>query len=140
MIALSIIASIVLLVFLIPLFMRKEHYAERTIVIHVPPQKAYDYLKLLKNQDEFNDYAKRGERQREFKGTDGTIGYIYAWKGDKRAGEGEKEIINLVEGKEIEAEIRFIKPMKVSSKILMKMEPLSDGKTRLLWSNSGTIP
>ena len=36
------------------------------------------------------------DRERTFKGTDGTVGYIYAWKGNKDAGEGEKEIKNIV--------------------------------------------
>lgn len=40
------------------------------------------------------------DRIREYKGTDGTVGFIYSWSGNKDAGQGEKEIMNLIEGKE----------------------------------------
>ena len=49
------------------------------------------------------------DRKRDFKGIDGTVGYIYSWSGDKNAGVGEKEIKNIIEGKRIEMEIRFVK-------------------------------
>lgn len=30
--------------------------------------------------------------EKEFKGTDGTVGFIYGWNGNKEGGEGEQEI------------------------------------------------
>ena len=79
------------------------------------------------------------DRQREFKGTDGTVGYVYSWKGNKSAGEGEKEIKNIIEGKRIETEIRFIKPMRVTATIIMETESLSDNQTKVSWTNAGTL-
>ena len=79
------------------------------------------------------------DRKKEFKGTDGTIGYIYTWSGNKDAGEGEKEITGIVEGKSIEMEIRFVKPMKVSARIVMETEPVSTGQTKVSWSNGGAL-
>ena len=112
------VAGIIALLLLISLFMKKEHYVRREIIIHAPRQKVFDYLKLLKNQDEFNKHAMAGpDRKREYKGTDGTVGYIYAWSGNKKAGEGEKEIKNLIEGERIETEIRFVKPMTATASI-----------------------
>ena len=137
---LLIIAGIIALLLLIALFMKKEHYVNREIIINAPRQKVFDYLKLLKNQDKFNKHAMAGpDRKREFKGTDGTVGYIYAWKGDKNAGEGEKEIKNIIEGKKIETEIRFIKPMRAIASIIMETESLSDNQTKVYWSNAGTL-
>jgi hypothetical protein len=137
---LVIIAGFIALLLIISLIMKKDHYAKSDILINASAQKVYDYLKLLKNQDEFNERAKAGEREKKFKGTDGTVGYIYAWKGDKNAGEGEKEIIDLIEGKKVETEIRFIKPMKVSSRVIMEIESLSPNQTKVTWSNSGVLP
>jgi hypothetical protein len=138
---LLVLAGIIALLLIIALFMKKEHYVKREIIINVPSQKIFNYLKLLKNQEEFNKYAKTDPgRKEEFKGTDGTVGYIYAWSGNKDAGCGEKEIINIVEGKRIETEIRFVKPMKTSATIIMEIEPLSDNQTKLYWSNAGTVP
>jgi hypothetical protein len=137
---LLIVAGIIALLLLMALFMKKEHYVTREIIINAPRQKVFDYLKLLKNQDEFNKNAMAApDRKREFKGTDGTVGYIYAWSGDKNAGEGEKEIKNLIEGKRIETEIRFVKPMRATASIIMETESLTDNQTKVSWSNAGTL-
>src|SRR4051812_27554453 len=102
---LLVIAGIVALLLITALFMKKQHYVKREIIINAPSQKVFEYIKLLKNQDTFNKHATAGgDRKKEFRGTDGTVGYIYAWSGDKNAGVGEKEIMNIVEGRKIETE------------------------------------
>ncbi|MFI5187033.1 MAG: SRPBCC family protein [Chitinophagales bacterium] len=137
---LLVVADIIASLLLIALFMKREHYVNREIIINTPRQKVFDYLKLLKNQDKFNKHAMTApDRKREFKGTDGTVGYIYAWKGNKNAGEGEKEIKNIIEGKKIETEIRFVKPMRAIAYIIMETESLSDNQTKVYWSNAGTL-
>ena len=137
---LLIVAGIIALLLLIALFMKREHYVKRKIIINAPRQKVFDYVKLLKNQDEFNKHAQAGtDRKREFKGTDGTVGYIYSWSGDKDAGVGEKEIMNIVEEKSIEAEIRFVKPFTATATMIMETESLSDDQTKVSWSNAGTL-
>jgi len=137
---LLVVAGIIALLLVIALFMKKEHYVKREIVINAPRQKVFDYIKLLKNQDEFNKHAMAGEdRKREFKGTDGTVGYIYSWSGNKDAGVGEKEIKNIIEGKRIETEIRFVKPMAAVASIVMETESLSGNQTNVSWSNAGKL-
>jgi len=142
---LLVVAGIIALLLLIALFMKREHYVNREIIINAPRQKVFDYVRLLKNQDEFNKHAMAGpDRKREFKRTDGTVGYIYAWSGNnpdsyRDAGVGEKEIKNIIEGKSIETEIRFVKPMAATASIIMETESLSDDQTKVYWSNAGTL-
>ena len=138
---LLVVAGIIALLLIMALFMKKEHYVHREIIINAPRQKVFDFLKLLKNQDQFNKWATvdKKNRKEEFKGTDGTIGFIYSWSGDKSAGEGEKEIKNIVEGKRIETEIRFIKPMRVSASVIFETESLSENQTKVSLINTGTL-
>ena len=137
---LLIIAGIIALLLIIGLFMKKEYYVKREIIINVPSQTAFDFLKFLKNQDKFNKWAKADpNRKWEYKGTDGTVGFIIAWSGNKDAGVGEKEIMNLIEGKKIETQIRFVKPMVTTADIIMETEALSEGQTKVSMSNSGTL-
>ena len=144
-IILLIVAGIIALLLLIALFMKKEHYVNREIIINAPRQKVFDYVKLLKNQDQFNKHAKADpDRKEEFKGTDGTVGFIIAWNGNKNVGEGQKEIKNIIEGKRIETEIRFVRPMSAMASIIMETESLSDpdsyrDQTKVIWSNAGTL-
>jgi len=137
---LLVVAGVIALLLIIALFMKKEHYVRREIIINAPLQKVFDFLKLLKNQEKFNKYAAADpDRKNEFKGTDGTVGFIHSWSGNKNAGEGEKEIKNIIEGEKIETEIRFVKPMKTSASIIMETESLSDNQTKVTWSNAGTL-
>lgn len=139
-IILLIIAGIVALLFIIPLFMKRQHYVSREIIINVPLQKVFDFLRLLKNQEKFNKWATMGkDRKVTTKGTDGTVGFIYSWAGDKSAGAGEKEIINIVEGKRIETEIRFTKPMKVAAALIFETQSLPGDQTKVRLSNAGTL-
>lgn len=134
------IAGIIAAILVIAILMRKKHYVNREIIINAPRQKVFDYLKLLKNQDNWNNGAMTApDRKKEFKGTDGTVGYIYAWSGNKKAGEGEKEIMNIIEGKRIETEIRFVKPMSALAYITMETESLSDNQTKVNLSNTGIL-
>lgn len=113
---------------------------KRGIVINAPRQEVYDFLRFLKNQEKFNKWAKTDpNRKVETQGTDGTEGYIYSWSGNKDAGEGAKEIISLKEGSRIETEIRFIRPMKVSARVIMELESSSDNSTMVNWINCGTL-
>ena len=126
------IAGFIALLLVIALFMKKDHYAKRDIIINASAQKVFDYIKLLKNQDEFNNDAMTdANRKRQFIATDGTVGYIYSWSGDKSAGVGEKEIMKIIEGKRIETEIRFTKPMQATATIVMETETISDNQTKV---------
>jgi len=137
---LLVLAGIIALLLIIALFMKKEHYVTREIIINAPRQKVFDYLKLLKNQEEFNKHAMADPgRKNEFKGTDGTVGYTHSWSGNKNAGVGEKEIMNIIEGEKIETEIRFVKPMRAIGRMIMETASLPDDQTKVNWSNAGTL-
>ena len=137
---LLVLAGIIAFLFIIPLFMKREHYVKREIIINAPLQKVFDFLKLLKNQDKFNKWAKADpDRNWEYKGIDGTVGFIIAWNGNKNAGEGEKEIINIIEGKKIETQIRFVRPMATIANVIMETESLSDNQTKVNLINAGTL-
>jgi hypothetical protein len=93
MIILYILLSLIAVILILPLIMRKVHHVERSIVISVPAERAFDFLKMIGNHDQFNKWAGADPgRKEEFKGSDGTVGYIYSWSGNKEAGQGEKEI------------------------------------------------
>lgn len=120
--------------------MRKDYNIHRDIIINAPQQKVYDYLKQLKNQDNFNKWVMVDPTmKRDFKGTDGTVGFIYGWNGNKKAGEGEQEIKALEEGKRIETEIRFIRPFAGVSYANTVITGISADQTKVTWSNKSVM-
>jgi len=137
---LLVIAGIIALLLIIALFMKREHNVKREIIINAPWQKVFDFLKLLKNQDKFNKWAKDDpDRNWEYKGTDGTVGFIISWNGNKNVGEGEKEIMKIIEGEKIETQIRFVRPMTTTANIIMETKSLSENQTIVSMSNACTL-
>jgi len=138
---LVILAIAIIILFLLALFMRKNHFASTEITINTPSEKVFDFVRLLKNQEKFNKYAAKDQNRIVTEtGIDGTVGYIFTWSGDRSAGKGEKEILTIDEGKEITSEIRFEKPMKTSATIVMKTIALGNNQTKVIWSNAGELP
>ena len=137
---LLVIAGIIALLLIIALFTKRGYNIHCEILINVPLQKVFDYIRQLKNWDNFNERAVADpSKKNEFKGTDGTVGFIYAWNGNKKVGEGEKEIKNIVEGKKIETEIRFVRPFTLIGYTNMATESVSDNQTKVTFSNASTL-
>jgi hypothetical protein len=137
---LTVIAGIVALLLIIALFSKKGYNTYREIVINVPIQTAFDYLKQIKNQDNFNKWIMVDpDMKKEFKGTDGNVGFIYAWNGNKEAGEGEQEIKAITEGKNIEMEIRFVRPFAGIAHANMTTESLSGNQTKVSWTTASEM-
>jgi hypothetical protein len=134
------IASIIALLLIIAFFMKKGYTTYSEIIINERRQQVFGYLQHIRNQDNFNKWIMVDpDMKREFKGTDGTVGFIYAWNGNKEAGEGEQEIKAIVEGKNIEMEIRFKRPFSGIAYAMMKTEFLSDDRTKVSWSTSSSM-
>lgn len=136
------LAGIIVLLLIIALILKKDYVIKSEIIINAPRQKVFDYVKLIKNQDYYNKYLMKwadSKMKREFKGTDGTIGFIYSWSGDKE-GEGDKVITDLVEGEKVVSEIRFVRPMKVTAYVTMTTEYMSDTQTKVTWTNASIMP
>ena len=126
-------------VFVILLIIAPKTYdVSRTIEVARPLPEVFDYLKLLKNQDEWSPWSKKDPNmKKEFTGTDGTVGAISSWKGNKEVGEGEQEITGIEENQIIESRLRFFKPWKSESDAYMSVEASGENTTRVIWGFSG---
>jgi hypothetical protein len=132
---LCIVAGIIALLLIIALFTKKGYKTHCEIIVNAPLQKVFNYLKHIKNQDSFNKWIMIDpDMKKEFKGIDGAVGFIYSWSGNKEAGEGEQEIKAVTEGKNIEMEIRFVRPFAGVAYAEMVTEFLSDNQTKVSWS------
>ena len=138
---LIIIAAIIVLPLIIALFIPKEYNIERSLVIGKPKHEVFDYIKFIKNQDEYSKWNMTDPNmKKEFRGTDGTVGFVYGWNGNKQAGEGEQEITGITEGDRITTEIRFKRPMQNTGHIYMVTEAHSDDSTKVTWGMMGKSP
>ncbi|WP_313806953.1 SRPBCC family protein [Flavobacterium sp.] len=136
-----IFLAVLIAVFLVAaLVMKKTYNVHCDIVVNASKEKTYNYLRYLKNQDHFNVWVMaEPDSQKTFTGDDGIKGFIYAWKGTNKAGEGEQEITNLVENELVATEIRFIRPMAGIAYADYKLEVISDNQTKVIWNNKSTM-
>lgn len=135
-----VIAGIIVLLLLTALFTKKGYSIHREITINAPVQKVFGYAKYLKNWDSFNERVTADpNKKEEHRGTDGTTGFVIAWSGNAKVGEGEKEILSILEGKRIDTEIRFVKPFTAVGYTSMVTEPVSDTQTKVTFGNASTL-
>jgi hypothetical protein len=136
LIILIVLAGIIALVLIIALITKKEYTIEREIIIKKPKKIVFDYIRLLKNQDNFSKWATLDPgMKKEYRGTDGTIRFVSAWDSEnKKVGKGEQSIKTINEGESIDFDIHFIKPFEGKSIARMTTKPVSDSQTKLAWS------
>jgi hypothetical protein len=135
------LVSLLALVLVAALFINREYTVERKVSVNKPKIDVFNYVKLLKNQNEFSVWAKIDPGMKtEFHGTDGTVGFVSAWDSPvKEAGKGEQEIMRITEGERIDYEIRFFKPMKSTDNAFISFESINDSTTNVKWGFFGKI-
>lgn len=134
MIVVYIIIGIIATLLIAGLFVSKEMNASRDIVINKPVAEVFNYIKHLKNQQNYSKWATMDPNiKNEFRGTDGTVGFINSWVGNNKVGTGEQEITGIDEGKKLNTELRFIKPFKSVAKSSMTTESINDNSTKVSW-------
>lgn len=121
---------------------KKEYSVQRQIEINKPHTEVFSYLKFLKNQDNFSAWAARDPNmKKEFRGTDGTIGFVSAWDStNEEVGKGEQEIKKITENERIDYELRFIKPFESTEQAYFTTEATSDNSTVVTWGFNGKMP
>jgi len=136
--ALYIIGGLVALVVLLHLLAPKTYDVSRTIEIAKSQSEVFTYLRHLKNMDDWSPWAKKDPNmQKKFTGTDGEVGAVSYWLGNKEVGEGEQEITKIIGGNRIESELRFLKPFKSTSDCYLEVNAIDNGNTRVKWGFAG---
>ena len=132
------VAILIAVVLIIALFIKNEYSIEREIAINRPKQQVFDYVRYLKNQDNYSKWVMEDPNMRkDFKGVDGQVGFVYAWDGNDKAGKGEQEIKKIAVGDNVDIEIRFIKPFEGIAQTNISTESLSENKTKVKWVMNG---
>lgn len=135
---LLVVLSLVGMILVAGIFAPKDFIVEREVVINKPKDLVFSYVKFLKNGDSWNPWSKRDPNiKKDYQGTDGTVGFVSSWAGNKEVGVGEQEIKNIVEGEKIESELRFKEPIKDTSFSYLVTESVGEGQTRVKWGMMG---
>lgn len=140
-ISLLVLAGLIVVALISALFVKKEYSVERSISINQSEHHVFEYVKFLKNQDNFSVWSKLDPyMKKKYTGTDGTVGFVSAWDSPvKQAGKGEQEIVRIVGEDRIDYEIRFLKPMKSTDNAYLALERINDSTTNVKWGIFGKM-
>jgi hypothetical protein len=108
---------------------------EKSIEIGRSAGDIFDYLKYTRNQDNFSVWNMADPAmKKDYRGTDGTVGYIYSWDSTNRnVGAGEQEITGIDEGMKIGYEVRFSRPMKNVGKSYFIINRKGESSSSVVW-------
>ncbi len=133
-----VLASIIALILLIPLFLPSDFHVERSTEIERSPeivfQTAVD-MNQRANWDPWLEMEPNAEVKVEM--TPEIIGSGYHWKGIE-IGEGKMTIKEFVPNKLIKSDIEFIAPRSSSAQVIWNFEN-SDKGTKVTWAFEGDL-
>lgn len=136
-----VLLTLVALVLIVALFVNGEYSVRKSVEINQPKAEVFEYIKFLKNQDEFSVWAQMDPNMKKsYSGIDGEVGFISKWDSKKEeVGKGEQEIMKIVEGSRIDFELRFKVPFEATDKAFMETKSLSESKTKVTWGFDGKM-
>lgn len=136
-----VIAGILVVIIAILGFTAPTHFSiERSVSIEKSRFLVFDKIRLLKNHQAWNPWVKNDPFIKyNWKGDDGTVGFISHWTGNNKVGEGEQEIKKIIEGERIDYEIRFTEPLRSTNVSSLITTEEGDTKTKLTWVMKGEI-
>ncbi len=133
-----ILLGIIGLIVILGLVAPNSYDVSRKIVIKKPIGEVYNYVKLVRNQEHWGPWEERDpDMKKHFTGTDGEVGFVSAWDGNKEVGSGEQEITGLDENAEVRTQLRFLKPFKSTSDAFIRTMEVEDG-TEVTWGFAGS--
>lgn len=144
-ILLAIFALAVLLI-VVAVLLPKDFKIEQEIVINKPQSQVFNYLKMVKNGNEWNPLMKKNPNTdpsgvQTFKGQDGAVGFINSWSSNNsEIGVGEAEITAVVPNEKIELELRLVQPVKATNKISFTTQVVAENQTKVTWTMIGSTP
>ncbi len=138
---LGVVAGFFLVLAILTAIAPKEFKLESEIIINKPKAEVFGHLKFLKNHEQWNAWSKKDPAmKKEFKGTDGTVGFISAWESaNQEVGTAEQEITKIVEGERLDTIIRFKKPFEGAFDSYVTTKSVNEDQTKVLLGMHDTM-
>ena len=122
------LAVFIAFLLLIAVFIPTKYTVSVSTTINKPQKEVYDYVKLIKNQENYSVWVMEDTNiVMTYTGTDGTVGFIAAWK-SKEMGVGEQQITKL-DGERVDVDLRFKEPMEGENKAATIVKTAGDNQS-----------
>jgi hypothetical protein len=105
--------------------------------VDAPPADVYSHLIDFRRWQAWSPWEGLDpEQSRDYSGAESGPGAKYAWKGNRKVGEGSMEIIEAESPSRVVVDLRFLKPFKSTNVTRFDLVP-HDGGTELTWTMTG---
>lgn len=133
--------SLLALVLVVALFVDGNYSVQREGKVVTPPQTTFNYLKNLKNQEDYVSFFKQDPNIKIwYEGTLGEVGSKICWSSKKTSiGRGEFEIIKLINKKQIVLQHLQFSPSTEENELNITLESLGEKNTQVQFEVSGKV-
>lgn len=134
-----LILALISIVLVVALFVSNDFRVTRSVEIEREQSDVFDYVRYLENHENFSVWSQIDpDITQTYTGPEGNVGSVYSWDSkNKDVGSGEQEIIELIESKNIEYELRFKKPWESIAKASFSLNKTTGSSTKVVWSFNG---
>ena len=118
--------------------MAKEFHVSRAIDIAAPPERIHALVNDFRAWRSWSPWEGLDpSMDRAYTGADSGVGAVYAWKGNRQAGEGRMEIVES-EPLHVGVDLLFAAPMRAHNRVDFALTPAAGGSaTRVEWAMTG---
>jgi hypothetical protein len=117
--------------------MADTYTVQRSTTVLAEPARVYEQVEDFHLWPAWSPWEELDPgMDREYSGPERGVGSVYAWSGNRKAGEGRMEIARANEPDEVQIDLQFIKPFRSSSVTTFVFAPEGDG-TRVTWTMTG---
>lgn len=133
--------AVVVLALVVAFFAGKQFLIESQIVVNQPKDKVFDYLRHMRNHDDFSPWSKLDpDMKKSYEGTDGTVGFVVKWESNNpQVGKSLHTLTSIKEGERIEVDVRFTEPFQSRNPAYFTTEAVGANQTKVTWGYVGTM-
>jgi len=118
------------------IFLPKTYSVSRSAVINAPDSVIYAQIVDYKAFNQWSPWAKMESNiEYSYTGNPGEVGHGFSWKGDK-TGAGEMHILSATPYRQVDMELKFIKPFESLADTKFTISPDAQGN-QVTWTMSG---
>lgn len=117
----------------------QRYSVERSITIAAPAEAIFPYIVDFRQWTLWSPWEGLDPSlERTYGGPAGAVGGSYAWKGNRKAGQGSMTVTDLVAPESVSVQLDFLKPFKASNLAVFTLseDPAAAG-TVVKWTMTG---
>ncbi len=136
----ALVLAVITIVSIIGLFAPHKVVVAESVTINASVEKVFEQINLWSN---FKNWSPWNELDPDMKiaieGEDGTVGSVYKWEGNKKAGTGWLEKTLVEPNSRIEYDLHFVKPWEAENKGFMEIEQQGNAQ-KVTWGFATDAP